>query len=237
VRIPLTRTPRAIIYDHDGTLVDTLTMVVEATNLVLGARGLRTMTQAEVFAGMAFATAPRMGLHARVADERERAALAEEFYAHANAIAPRVVRAYPGIDALLGTCARAGLAQGVVSNNQDVLIREIMRATGLDRHVGLIWGFEDVPAAKPDGRGTRRAAEALGCAPGDCIYVGDGATDVGAAHAAGMPIIGVTWGIHPRAELEAMGFDCIVDSVDELGARLEAWWSHGAAALAAPPSR
>ncbi len=237
MRIPLTRVPRAIIYDHDGTLVDTLTMVVEATNLVLGARGLRTMTQAEVFAGMAFATAPRMGLHARVADERERAALAQEFYGHANAIAPRVVRAYPGIDALLGTCARAGLAQGVVSNNQNLLIREIMRATGLDRHVGLIWGFEDVPAAKPDGQGTRRAAEALGCAPADCIYVGDGATDVGAAHAAGMPIIGVTWGIHPRAELTPLGFDSMVEWVHEVGARLESWRSLGGGAGGAPPAR
>ena len=82
-----------------------------------------------------------------------------------------------------------------------------------------MWGEEDVPAPKPDPRGITAAAQALGGLEG-CIFVGDGITDVLGALGVGMPVIGVTWGIHPRSEMEAMGFDALVDSAEQLRAAL-----------------
>jgi phosphoglycolate phosphatase len=206
---------RAILWDHDGTVVDSIPIVVAASNEVLRARGLPEIPADEVKRGMALPTTPRMGSHARTGDAALQAQLASEFYIAANRLGPSLARAYPGVGEAVAALA-SRFPQGLISNNSGTLVRRILAALGLAPHFRLAWGEEDVPAPKPDPRGIALAARELGAAAGDCIYVSDGITDVRAARGAGMPIIGVTWGIHPRAEMEAAGFDLLVDTPDEL---------------------
>jgi phosphoglycolate phosphatase len=204
-----------VLWDHDGTLVDSLPVVVAASNEVLRARRLPELPPDEIIHGMALPTAPRMGRHAGIDDPREQARLAQEFYAAAHRHVA-LATVYHGLSALVGELARRPLAQGLVSNNEGRLVRRILGAHGLAPHFGVIWGEEDVPAPKPDPRGLIAAARALGAAPGEAIYVSDGLTDIKAAHGAGMRIIGVTWGIHPRDEMERAAFDLLVDTPQQL---------------------
>jgi HAD superfamily hydrolase (TIGR01509 family) len=206
-----------IIWDHDGTLVDSLRVVVAATNAVLAERGRPARPPAEIIAGMVAPTAPRMGGLVGTSDADERRQLAEDFYRHAHLVGEGLASAYAGIAAVVEACQQAGLAQGVLSNNQGALVRRLMRALALDRHMRFVWGEEDVAAPKPDPRGMAAAAAALGAEAGRCLAIGDGHGDVAAAHGAGLAIVGVTWGIHPRAEMDSMGFDRLVDTPAELG--------------------
>ncbi len=207
---------RAILYDHDGTLVDSIPAVVAATNAALEQHGYAVASREQVMRGMVLPTAPRMGHHAGCQDPARTHRMAQDFYRVFFARAPELCRAYPGVAELLQRGRAAGLKQAVVSNNQGACIRMVMAKLGLAQSVDGIFGEEDLPATKPDPRAPLHAAQALGVRPAECLFVGDSGPDVQAARAAGMQALGVTWGIHPRAELEGLGFSALVDSVPEL---------------------
>lgn len=205
-----------VIYDHDGTLVDSLAMVIEATNRVLAGNGFAIAPPAVVVAAMVLATAPRMGHHSRVDDLVVQQRLAQEFYAEARAVGPLLSSVYPGIAEVVSAIAGRGLPQGVVSNNEGEVVRIIMRHLGLAPHFAALYGEDDVPAPKPDPRGLLQTAEVLGLAPSSCLYVGDSGGDAQAARAAGMRAVGVTWGTHARHDMLGMGFDWLIDHPREL---------------------
>ncbi len=207
---------RAVLYDHDGTLVDSIPAVVAATNAVLAQHGFAVASREQVMRGMVLPTAPRMGHHAGCTDPALMHIMAQDFYRIFFARAPNLCQAYPGVAELLQRGRAAGLKQAVVSNNQGACIRMIMGKLGLAGLVEGIFGEEDLPATKPDPRAPLHAAAALGIVPAECLFVGDSGPDVQAARAAGMEAIGVTWGIHPRAELEGLGFSTLVEAVHEL---------------------
>ena len=207
--------PQAVLYDHDGTLVDSLAVVVAATNAVLAGRQLPERPAAEIIKAMVLATAPRMGFHAGVDDPVIQLAMAREFYAAAIHM-PERVRVYAGVPALLAAIAERGIPQGVISNNQGAFVRAAMRFLGLDGRFATLLGEEDVSATKPSPSGLLLAAQQVGVDPAHCVFVGDSPPDAQAAAAAGMRSIGVTWGIHTRDEMADMGFTCLVDQPHEV---------------------
>lgn len=205
----------AVIYDHDGTLVDSLAVVVAATNAVLQARELPICPAQEIIKGMAYPTKARMGFHARVDDLVIQGQLADEFYVEMHRI-PHLCRLYAGVPELIAGVAARGLPQGMVSNNSGRFIRLAMAHLGLVPAFAVLLGEEDAPAPKPDPRGALLAAERLGVAPAQCLFMGDSPADCDAAHGAGMRAVGVTWGIHDRGEMAAMGFDVLIDQPHEM---------------------
>lgn len=204
--------PRAVIYDHDGTLVDSLAIVVAATNAVLGGCGVPPRPRAEVIAGMVHPTGLRMGMLLGVNGAAEQARLAAAFYDHAFALGTTHATVYDGIADLVNGLVAEGLPQGVVSNNQGRLVRRLLAHLGLGPAFGTVIGEEDMPAPKPDPRGLVACAHRLGVDPAAAVYVGDTIGDLDTAKAAGMPCIGVTWGITPRTVLEEAGFVAVVDA-------------------------
>ena len=207
--------PAAIIYDHDGTLVDSLAVVVAATNATLVARGFSERPAPEIIKGMAHPTIPRLALHAGIADARLLATMADEFYAHMHAL-PHLCRVYAGVPEVLAAVAGRGLPQGLVSNNSGRFVRLALTHLGLVDHFRSILGEENVPAPKPDARGALLAAQECGVDPTACWFVGDSPADREAARGAGMRSIGVTWGIHDQDEMAAMGFDQLIDHPRQL---------------------
>lgn len=208
-----------LVYDHDGTLVDSLTVVVEATNATLRARGLQLCTPKAIIKGMAHATLPRMGLHAGTADPQLQAELAREFYVHMHRL-PQLCRLYPGVAELLDGVRARGLPQALVSNNSGPFIRAAISHLGYAGHFVAAIGEDDAPAPKPDPRGALLAAARCGVDPTACLFVGDSPADRNAGHGAGMRTVGVTWGIHDRSEMLDMGFDMLIDQPAELLALL-----------------
>ena len=209
-----------VLFDHDGTLVDSLALVVAATNAVLAAHDHPPQDRDTIISGMVLPTGPRIGALLSVDDPQQQDDLAEAFFVRARQMGAAHVRLYPGIEDLLAELHAAGWALGVVTNNEGRLVRELLADLGVAGYLTLIVGEEDVPAAKPDPAGTRQALAGLGLAPQRCVYVGDSDGDLGAAQAAGLAAIGVAWGTHSAAELRAMGYPRVVESVVDLRAAI-----------------
>ncbi len=219
MRVPLKKPRfRAVIYDHDGTLLDSLDIVVAATNAVLAAHGALARPRAEIIAGMVHPTAPRMGGLLGVDDPRDQAMLAAAFYVAAHACDPHQARVYPGIVAMVAQGAANGLVQGVLSNNQGILVRHLLDAHALADHFAAMHGEEDMPAPKPDPRGLANMVAQFGFAPHEVLYVGDTVGDLHTAQAAGLPCVGVAWGITARSELERHDFLAVIDKPSSLPA-------------------
>jgi phosphoglycolate phosphatase len=207
---------RGLIYDHDGTLIDSIDLVVEATNAALRSVGFSGAERQEIVRGMVLPTLERLGRHAGDDGRSLKVDLATRYYEEAWRIGAAAAHPYEGVRDLLKTINERGLRQGMLSNNQGHFIRQIMTAHGLDAWLDPILGEEDVPAPKPSAQGFLKIARQWEFEPSEILLVGDSAADAGTAHAAGCPSVGVSWGTHQRDELEAAGFDRIIDRPEEL---------------------
>lgn len=207
----------AVMFDHDGTLVNSLATVVSASNGVLLERGLPAASWNQIVAGMVHPTARRLGILAK--DERvvEQEQMAQRY--SQLALQDSVLASlYPGIQEALDVLSRKRLRLGVVSNSRGTFIRDILRRLGVAQHFISMIGEDDMPAPKPDPRGLLAA---LGTVPRErAVYVGDSSVDLDTARKAGIRAIGVTWGTHPKAELEPLGFDALADTPNELVSHL-----------------
>jgi len=207
---------RGLIYDHDGTLIDSIDLVVGATNAALEDAGFARVSREGIMRGMIYPTAARMGYHAGSEDDALNSALASGFYAEAWRIGVTAARPYPGVRELLETVHRLGLPQAMLSNNRGEFIRQIMKTHGLADFFDSILGEEDVAEPKPSGAGILEIARRWGFSSREVLLVGDSTADAGAAAAAGCPSVGVTWGTHSRADLAAAGFGRLIDRPEEL---------------------
>ncbi len=211
-----------LVFDHDGTIVDSLAVVVRASNQLLAEFGRGPKPGSEIVAGMVHPTAERLGLLAGIVDPCIQQDMAGRYDEIAVEVSGGAVL-YPGIAEMLASIGELGIAQAVLSNSSGAFIRAILGRLGVaPRFIALV-GEKDMPAPKPDPRGLLALVGSAGCAPARAAYVGDSRTDLLTARAAGVRAIGVTWGAHPRAELEPLGFDLLVDAPSELAAHLEGW--------------
>jgi phosphoglycolate phosphatase len=208
-----------VVFDHDGTLVNSLPVVVAASNAVLVAFGCERKPAAQIVAGMVYPTAPRLGILAGTADleiQKKMARLYGELALRSSGLA----ELYPGIEVMLRDLKDLGRSLAVLSNSEGIFVRTILERLEVATYFFCLTGEEDMPAPKPDPRGLQRILERAGCGPQRAVYVGDSRTDLETARAAALPAIGVTWGAHPRGELENLGFDALVDTPSQLLALL-----------------
>lgn len=211
---------RAVLFDHDGTLVNSLPTVIAATNAALRDHGYPEDSPERIVDAMRHPTAPRMGLHAGVSDPALQRELATTFYRVAWDYMDRATL-YPGVLELLQTLHSDGWKLGLVTNNLGQIARHICARTGAMEYLAVAIGEEDMPRVKPAPDGVLQAAAGLGVAIEQCVFVGDSVTDLGAAQAAQIPAIGVTWGAHAREELAAAGFAAVIDRVDQFQGALD----------------
>ena len=204
---------QAVLFDHDGTLVDSISTVVSASNGVLTERGLAAASWNQIVSGMIHPTAQRLGLLAREEGTSERERMAHR-YSQLALQDSVLATLYPGVQEALETLSRQRLHLGVVSNSRGAFIRAILQRLGVAHHFAVLAGEDDMPAPKPDPRGLLAALGSI--PPPRAVYVGDSSADLETARNAGIQVIGVTWGTHTRAELESLGFDALVDSPHEL---------------------
>lgn len=200
-------TARAVLFDLDGTLLDSLADIGESMNLALQSLGFaqHTLDRYRRFVGDGVVMLARRALPAGCGDEATVAACVEAFR---QAYAPRSslrTRPYEGVPELLDALAGLGLRMAVLSNKPHEATT-VLVARLLDR-----WNFDPVfgerqgVPRKPDPAAALEAAALLGLEPGDVLYVGDTPTDVATALAAGMPLVAAAWGFRDEDELRAAG--------------------------------
>jgi pyrophosphatase PpaX len=201
-----------VLFDFDGTLADTIPLIVASYHHALSASSLPPVDDVEVRSWIGRPLQP-------VLEERypgRGAELTEVYRAWNLANHDDLIQVVPGMTGLLDAIHAAGARTGVVSSKRAETVRLGLRAVGLADRIDVVAGQDEVSRHKPDPEPLLYAARRLGVPAADCVYVGDATVDVVAARAAGMGAVAVTWGAGERGLLEAAGPDAVVDDVAAL---------------------
>ena len=207
---------QAVIFDLDGTLVDTLDDLRVSVNHALAQQGFPSRTRAEI---RAFVGNGIRKLIERSVPQGTSAAAIEAclvaFRAHYYTHACVQTRPYDGMPAVLDALRAAGVKTAVVTNKAEPAALEVVRHYFGDAFGLTIGQREDLPR-KPAPDGVFLALEALGVPASEAVFVGDSQVDCATARNAGLPCIGAAWGFRGRAVLEAEGVQMIADHPIEL---------------------
>lgn len=202
-----------ILFDLDGTLLDTVADLGESMNAVL--RGMK-LPEHPLEAYQYFAGDGAALLVSRALPEthRDPATIASALDGYRRAYASRWnihSRPYPGIPELLDATTKADIRLGILSNKPHDFTLLCQRGFLSKWPFLAILGQRESVPKKPDPAGALEAATLLNCPPDKVLYMGDTATDMETANAAGMFSLGVTWGFRKREELLAAGARAIID--------------------------
>jgi phosphoglycolate phosphatase len=208
-----------IVYDLDGTLANTAEDLMATLNAVLGREGLAPLpveNGPSMVGGGARALIERgFAASGRTLDPQKLEALFGDFLTHYNAHIADRTQLYPGVETALAAFARAGWRQAVCTNKTEGLAKLLMNRLGVAERFAFICGQDTFGVCKPDATPLLKTIAACGGASERAIMVGDSATDIKTARAAGLPVIAVDYGYAdvPVAEL---GPDRVVSHFDQL---------------------
>ena len=141
--------------------------------------------------------------------------LAAGFHAEAKHRGNRSSRLFDGAESTLRQLHRSGVRIGLCSNKPHDLCQQLVRDLGVAAYIDEVLGSSDDRPKKPDPALLLSVVERLGVPPGETLYVGDSATDVATARAAGIPVILVSYGYTLRNATQ-LGADAVIDSLAEL---------------------
>jgi len=215
---------KAVLFDLDGTLVDTIGGIAYALNTVLASLGIAKIEDATCmrFVGNGLRNTLKGALQAAGSDvdEAETDRLFALFLdAYARKPFERSVL-YPHMPALLQKCVAAGLPVGILSNKDDALVRVIVKALLPDIAFAFVRGALPGEPLKPAADSALRFARMIGLDSADILLVGDSEVDAMTAKAAHMQLALVGWGYRPLQALAQVGYGSLCRTVEELQAEV-----------------
>jgi len=236
--------PRAVVFDLDGTLIDSIGDIADALNATLATRGLPALPEDQIkqMVGAGVPELVRRGLSAHGVDADDIEPFVRELVERYSAKPVACTRLYDGgAELLAGLAARevklaictnkpqailAGLAArevklAICTNKPQAITELVLEELGIKSHFGAVVGTTADLPRKPDPAMLRAALDQLGVAAFNAIMIGDSASDVGAARALGVPIIVLRSGYGNGAP-EDLGADALIDSLSEVQAAIDA---------------
>lgn len=209
---------KAVVFDLDGTLTDSLGDLADSVNAVLAAAGHPVHPEAAFrrFVGDGIAELVRRSFPAPALADGGLARAVEAVRCEYERRWDRRTRPYPGVDGMLAAAARRRLGLAVVSNKPDAFTRRLVERFFPSVRFSAVIGARPGLPLKPDPAGAREAAAALGAQPASVLYLGDTATDMRTAVAAGTVPVGVLWGFRDEAELKGSGARHLLAAPGEL---------------------
>lgn len=214
---------RAVFFDLDGTLLDTLADLAAAMNAALRERGYptRSVDECRTFIGRGAENYARRALPHDVSDADAVAALLPVYREKYAATWRLKTRPYPGIPELLAELAARGVPMAVVTNKPDDAARRMVAYFLPETRFVSVCGARPEMPLKPDPTGSLGIAAALGLTAGDVLFVGDMETDMATARNAGMCPVGACWGFETASQLLAAGAAHLVEQPREIAALLD----------------
>jgi len=219
----MTRPPLTLVFDLDGTLVDTAPDLIKAANHAMATLGRppgdpRLLRPAASHGALAMIRAA-LGPEAATWPEATLYPLFDAFIAHYEANIAIESRPYPGLLAALDRAAAAGHTLAVCTNKREHLAKQLLAELGLSRRFKVVTGRDTFAFYKPD---PLHLTETIALAGGDsarAILIGDSATDVATAKAAKIPVIAVGFG-YSDPHVSAFDPDAIIEHYDALDAAI-----------------
>lgn len=191
---------RGILFDNDGTLVDTHDLILDSmrygTRAVLG----RIIPDDRLMAKVGIPLADQMMDFADSIEQRDELLRVYRAYNHEQHDA--AVRLFPGVLEGLSALRDAGFKLGVVTSKRQWLAQRGLEITGAWPYMDCIVAPDNFPASKPDPGPVVEGARRLGLAPHACVYLGDAPFDIHAGNAAGCTSAAALWGMFTREQLE-----------------------------------
>jgi len=210
---PMTRFD-AVLFDLDGTLLDSVPLILSSYRHVFTEHGLPPRTDAEVLAGLG---TPLEAMFERWVDDPALVqTLADAYIEHNLAVHDGLVRPFPGVSELVRDLHVAGIPMAIVTSKRRRGTEMGLAALGLADCFSVVVTADDVSRPKPDPEPVQQALEALGVPAASAVFVGDATHDVHAGRAAEVVTIAVTWGAASEAQLVESGPTHLVRDVGAL---------------------
>ena len=185
---------RAILFDMDGTLLDTAPDMAGALNALRAEEGLAPMPYEMVRSAVSHGAAQVVTTGFPDAAGDKSTALQRRFLEIYRGALSRGTQLFPGMGQVLDALAVRGLKSGIVTNKAGWLTEPLLGELGLRVRFDCVVSGDTLAERKPHPLPLLHAAKLAGVAPGECIYVGDAERDVQAAHAAGMAALVANYG-------------------------------------------
>jgi phosphoglycolate phosphatase len=222
-------TLRAVLFDLDGTLLDTVDAIAGALNLALAESLLAPLAVAQV-REMIGRGAPLLIERALAQlgapmGEAAQAVLLQRYLQHYECIeagAGHSARVYPGVRDCLQQLHRQRLRLAVVTNKHKHLACGLLKRLALSDWIEVLIGGDSCARRKPDPQPLQLACQALQVEPAEALMVGDSLNDVLAARAAGLAVVCVPYGYNEGNDPRALACDALVETLAELPALLSA---------------
>ena len=193
--------PRIVLFDLDGTLIDSIDLIVDSYLHVFTTHRLPPLTRAQIVEGIG---TPLWTVFGEFTSDRATIdAWIATYRAYNLAHHDTRVVAFPGVVDMVRAIASAGRRLGLVTSKNHAGALRGLELIGLRSAFEVVVGADDVTHPKPHPEPVLRALELLGGVPGEAVYIGDSHHDLACGNAAGAATIGVTWGPLPRERLLA----------------------------------
>lgn len=210
------RPPQVLLFDLDGTLVDSVPDLTRCVNAAMAASRHPAVTQAQVRGWVGDGAARLLhralsGRHDGQAPAAEHAAALAVFNAHYAAEPCRDSRLYPGVAQTVAALRHDGVALGLVTNKPSRFVAPLLTMLGLGDAFACQVGGDSTACLKPDPLPVQHALALLDCAPERALLVGDSRIDMAAGRAAGVATVAVSYGYDGECDFLALGALAVLD--------------------------
>lgn len=215
------RIPGLVIFDLDGTLIDSVPDIAVAVDATLDELNRPAVgeTQVRAWVGNGAARLLHRALTGEMQGEAEPEQFERAMAAFGRHYSQRLWQAsacYPGVPEVLGQLRERGARLACVTNKPERFTQPLLEQTGLEAYFELILAGDSLPAKKPDPLPLLTAMERCGATPESTLMVGDSASDVGAARAAGVGVACLSYGYNHGSDVRELNPDQVFDSLFEL---------------------
>jgi phosphoglycolate phosphatase len=210
--------PGAVLFDLDGTLVDSAPDLAGAGNDMRVQRGLEPLAFERFRPHVGSGARGMVGIALQVTpDDDAYAALRDEFLDRYAARLTRESRVFAGMQPVLAAFDAGLLRWGIVTNKASRFTMPVVHALGLAARAAVVISGDTTPHAKPHPEPLLEAARRMGVKPAQCVYVGDDLRDVQAGRAAGMRTVVAAWGYLGMGEpIASWQADAVIEQPQEL---------------------
>ncbi len=206
-----------VLFDLDGTLVDSASDIAASVNRLLVELGHASVDEATVrgWIGDGAGRLVAQALH-HAGDPRTVESVMPRFMRHYEDCLLLDPRLYPGVERTLQALRAGGVRMAVCTNKPAQFVAPLLEVMGIAPYFEHVLGAGELPQRKPDPAPLRHLAARFGVPVAQCLMVGDSSTDAEAAIAAGAPLVLVSYGYRRSFDLRGCGAHAVIDRFDQL---------------------